>query len=136
MEVPNGAKPVQGLASASSISGACLTVPLGGSVAQTHECDMHGTVSNFRLHANVDLRATTTSAKDASSSPEFTIDGEPNLAYEFSDKLHGLVGTQLYVILANDTEIGLPVYVGFPGMPSARRTYSYGKRVVRTMSCL
>ena len=69
--------------------------------------------SNVRLHANVGLGGTTTTAKDLDSSTDFTINGGPNLEYKFSERWNGLVGTQLYVILADDTQVVLPVYVGF-----------------------
>ena len=69
--------------------------------------------SNLRLHANLGLGATTTSAQDVDSATDFTINFGPNLEYKFNESWNGLVGTQLYVILANDTEVVLPVYVGF-----------------------
>jgi hypothetical protein len=181
MRVPNWMKRVHGFAFASLISGACLTLPLGRSVAQAYEFDMQGTIgvavpvgnlsdtsdpglglgfgltrwvnkwvgfhlgiaanmlnakgagpdltlwhynagiegdlinpstSKFRLHANLGLGATTTSA-NSNSSTDFTINGGPNLEYSFGERLNGLVGAQLYVVLASDTEVVLPVYVGF-----------------------
>ena len=69
--------------------------------------------SNFRLHFNVGLGGTTTSAKDLDSQTDFTVNGGPNLEYAFSRRWNGLVGTQLYVIFATDTEVVVPVYVGF-----------------------
>jgi len=69
--------------------------------------------SNFRLHFNVGLGGTTTSAKDLDSQTDFTVNGGPNLEYAFSRRWNGLVGTQLYVIFATDTEVVLPVYFGF-----------------------
>jgi hypothetical protein len=69
--------------------------------------------SNIRLHANLGLGGTTTSVQDADSSTDFTINLGPNLEYKFSESFNGLVGTQLYFVFANDTEVVVPVYVGF-----------------------
>lgn len=69
--------------------------------------------SKLRLHVNLGLGGTTTSASGLDSSTDFTVNGGPNLEYKFGDRWNGLVGTQLYVIFADETQTVLPVYVGF-----------------------
>jgi hypothetical protein len=69
--------------------------------------------SKVRLHANVGLGATTTSVENGDSATDFTVNLGPNLEYKFNPHWNGVLGTQLYIIMADQTEYTLPVYLGF-----------------------
>ena len=68
--------------------------------------------SPLRLHALLGAGGTTTQVQDADSNTDFTLDGGLSLEYKFTNLLQGLVGSQLYIVFADETLYELPIQVG------------------------